>query len=347
MTLLTQYADRLNGKRYRWLVTGAAGFIGSHLVEALLRLDQDVIGLDNLSRGHRTNIRDLERAVGPRAAARHQFVVADIRDIDACRAACTGVHMVLHQAALGSVPGSIADPSGWNEANVTGFLNMLIAARDAGVERFLYAASSSTYGDNPDLPKTEDRIGRPLSPYAVTKYVNELYADVFASCYGMRCIGFRYFNVFGARQDPEGPYAAVIPRWIRALIAGDRVEIYGDGQSSRDFCYVGNVVQANLRAALTDRPDALNQVYNIAVGKRTSLNELFGSLCRLLSARGVDVGGARPVYRDFRLGDVRHSEADIAKAARLLGYEPTHDLAAGLAECLPWYVHQWQVAPAG
>ena len=342
MTLKASYVEQLRGKRYRWLVTGAAGFIGSHLVESLLRLQQDVVGLDNLSRGHRSNIEELERAVGPRSAARHRFMVADICDMNACRAACKDVDIVLHHAALGSVPGSIADPVAWNASNVTGFLNMLTAARDAGVRRFIYAASSSTYGDSANLPKVEEQIGRPLSPYAVTKYVNELYAEVFARCYDMQCVGFRYFNVFGARQDPDGPYAAVIPRWIRSLLNGEQVEIYGDGETSRDFCYVQNVVQANLLAALTDRTDALNQVYNVAVGDRTSLNELFILLRDQLAAHGLPVQDARAAHRDFRPGDVRHSEANIWKATRLLGYQPTHDLRAGLAEALPWYIRQYR-----
>lgn len=343
---MTSHIDHLRGRRYRWLVTGAAGFIGSHLVESLLRLQQDVTGLDNLSRGHRSNIEQAERAVGPRSAARHRFVVADICDLDACRAACKDVDFVLHHAALGSVPGSIADPLAANAANVTGFLNLLIAARDAGVGRVVYAASSATYGDSPHLPKVEEQIGRPLSPYAVTKYVNELYAEVFARCYDLHTVGLRYFNVFGARQDPDGPYAAVIPRWTRALLRGEPVEIYGDGETSRDFCYVQNVIQANLLAALTDRPDAQNQVYNIAVGERTSLNELFVALRGLLASHGVPVGSARAAYRDFRAGDVRHSEADISKAKRLLGYQPTHDLHAGLAEALPWYIRQYQPIPS-
>jgi UDP-N-acetylglucosamine/UDP-N-acetylgalactosamine 4-epimerase len=344
---MTAYMEQLRGKRYRWLVTGSAGFIGSHLVESLLRQQQDVVGMDNLSRGHRSNIEHVEAGVGPRLAARHRFLLADICDMDACRAACKDVDFVLHHAALGSVPGSIADPVGWNAANVTGFLNILTAARDARVKRFIYAASSSSYGDSVSLPKVEEHIGRPLSPYAVTKYVNELYADVFARCYDVQCVGFRYFNVFGARQDPDGPYAAVIPRWMRSLLNGDQVEIYGDGQTSRDFCYVQNVVQANLLAALTDRADALNQVYNVAVGDRTSLNDLFVLLRELLASHGVPVQTARAVHRDFRAGDVRHSEADISKARRLLGYQPTHDLRAGLGEAAAWYIQQYQPVPTG
>ena len=265
----------LAAKPRRWLVTGSAGFIGSHLVETLLRLDQTVVGLDNFATGHRRNIDEVEAGVTAAQRARHRFIEGDIRDLAACREACSGVDVVLHQAALGSVPRSLADPIATNGANVDGFLNMLVAARDAGVGRFVYAASSSTYGDHPALPKVEDVIGKPLSPYAVTKLVNELYADVFARCYGLQVAGLRYFNVFGERQDPEGAYAAVIPRWVRALLTGDEVVINGDGETSRDFCYVGNAVQANLLAATTSSADAVNQVYNVAVDDRTSLNRLF------------------------------------------------------------------------
>ena len=339
------YEEQLRAVQHRWLVTGAAGFIGSHLVESLLRLRQEVVGLDNLSRGHRANIDQVERAVGPHAAARFRFIAGDICDLDACRVACKGVDIVLHHAALGSVPGSISDPIACNASNVSGFLNMLIAARDASVKRFVYATSSATYGDSADLPKMEERIGCPISPYAVTKYVNEMYANVFARCYGVPCIGFRYFNVFGARQDPDGPYAAVIPRWIRSLLRGEQVEIYGDGETSRDFCHVQNVVQANLLAALTDTPEALNEVYNIALGARTSLNELLATLGDLL-ASWVPALNTRAVYRGFRPGDIRHSQADISKATRLLGYRPTHDLHAGLAEALPWYVKQYHPVPS-
>jgi UDP-N-acetylglucosamine 4-epimerase len=325
-------------QRWRWLVTGGAGFIGSHLAETLLALNQDVVILDNLSRGHRAN---LEQACGRHPPARHRFIEADICDLTACRAACEEVDFVLHHAALGSVPGSIADPIAANAANVSGFVNMLVAARDAGVQRFVYAASSSTYGDEASLPKVEERIGRPLSPYAVTKYVNELYAEVFARCYDMACIGLRYFNVFGARQDPDGPYAAVIPRWIRALLHGQPVEIFGDGETTRDFCYVKNVVQVNLLAALAPTGEALNQVYNVAVGERTSLNALYGALRTLLSEHSAQAAHARPRYRDFRKGDVRHSLADVSKAHRLLGYRPSHDLRRGLEEALPWYVRTY------
>lgn len=330
--------SHLATRQYRWLVTGSAGFIGSHLVEQLLTLGQDVVGLDNLSRGHRANVVEAERALNVSPRAQHRFIHADICDLEACRAACRDIDFVLHHAALGSVPGSIADPIASNAANVSGFVNMLVGARDAGVKRFVYAASSSTYGDHPGLPKVEHEIGNPLSPYAVTKYVNELYASVFAQCYGMKCVGFRYFNVFGSRQDPDGPYAAVIPRWARAILRGDHVEIFGDGETSRDFCYVANVVQANLLAALTENANALGEIYNIAVGGRTTLNELYSTMRTLL----MPGSATPPTYQDFRPGDVRHSQADITKAQTLLGYQPTHDLSSGLAEALPWYVRQYK-----
>lgn len=325
----------------RWVVTGSAGFIGSHLVEALLKLKQHVTGLDNFATGHRSNIEQVKAAVGAAAWTRHQFIEGDICDAGVCRRVCQGAHVVLHHAALGSVPRSLADPAGTNAANVTGFLNMLIAAKEASVRRFVYAASSSTYGDHPALPKVEDSIGRPLSPYAVTKYVNELYAEVFARCYDLQSIGLRYFNVFGPRQDPEGAYAAVIPRWVRALLVGDAVEINGDGETSRDFCFVANAVQANLLAAITQDPLAVNQVYNVAVNGRTSLNQLFAVLCELLGQRFPELLTVVPTYRDFRPGDVRHSQADISKAERLLGYLPSHDARAGLREALPWYIERF------
>ena len=328
-------------KELTWALTGSAGFIGSHLVEELLRSGQQVVSLDNFATGHRANLAEVEVTVGPQAWRRHRFIEASIVDIDACRAACRGVDIVLHQAALGSVPRSIADPIATHMTNVNGFLNVLLAARDAQVQRFVYASSSSAYGDDEALPKVEDVTGGPLSPYAASKQANELYADVFGRCYGMQTVGMRYFNVFGPRQDPEGPYAAVIPRWVRAMLSGEPVEINGDGETSRDFCHVANVVQANLLAALTDNPQAVNQVYNIAVGASTSLNELFEMLRSLLGKHCV-----QPVYRPFREGDVRHSLADISLARRLLRYEPTHSLASGLREALSWYVKRFAGAPA-
>jgi UDP-N-acetylglucosamine 4-epimerase len=321
----------------RWLVTGAAGFIGSNLVEALLRLDQEVVGLDNFATGHKRNLDQVRTLVGDAAWSRFSFIEGDIRSPEDCRRGVEGVDVVLHQAALGSVPRSIADPQTTNDVNISGFLNMLVASRDAGVQRFVYAASSSTYGDHPGLPKVEDTIGRPLSPYAVTKYVNELYADVFARTYGLESVGLRYFNVFGPRQDPDGAYAAVIPRWISALIRNEPVRINGDGNTSRDFCYIANVVQANILSALSN-DDAVNQIYNVAVGDRTTLSTLYGMLSSLLSENFTHVVGHLPEYVDFRRGDVRHSQADISKAARLLGYAPTHRIDEGLREAMDWYV---------
>jgi UDP-N-acetylglucosamine 4-epimerase len=321
-----------------WLVTGCAGFIGSNLLEALLKLDQTVVGLDNFSTGRQHNLDEVQSLVDPARWSRFRFIEGDIRDPATCRQACAGVDYVLHQAALGSVPRSIDDPVTTNASNVTGFLNMLVAARDASVRRFVYAASSSTYGDHPGLPKVEDVIGRPLSPYAVSKYVNELYADVFGRCYGLESIGLRYFNVFGPRQDPEGAYAAVIPKWIAALLRHEPVYINGSGETSRDFCYVQNVVQANLLAATSGNAAAINQVYNVAVNARTDLNQLFTLLRDGLAADHPELLGVQPVYRDFRAGDVLHSQADIGKARTLLGYEPTHTIGQGLAEALGWYV---------
>lgn len=333
---LAPRVEELRAAPRRWLVTGAAGFIGSNLVEALLRLDQQVIGLDNFATGHQRNLDELLGAVTPDQAGRFRFITGDIRDERTCAEACAGIDIVLHQAALGSVPRSIADPLASHEVNVTGFVRMLDAARQAGVSRFVYAASSSTYGDEPNLPKREERIGNPLSPYAVTKLVNELYAAVYARSYGFKATGLRYFNVFGPRQDPNGPYAAVIPRWVDALLSGEGVTINGDGETSRDFCFVLNAVQANLLAALA--PDeAQGEVFNVAVGERTSLNQLFALLKQDLERHGHVVSGTAS-YGPFRPGDVRHSEADIAKAAQILGYAPTHDIAAGIAEALPWYL---------
>ncbi len=334
--LATAYSQ-LRERPLRWLVTGSAGFIGSHLLEALLRVGQHVVSLDNLSTGHRRNLDDVRAAVGQEAWRRHTFIEGDVVDLAACRAACEAADIVLHEAALGSVPRSIANPLLTHAANATGFLNLLVAARDAGVRRFVYAASSSTYGDHPGLPKVEDAIGRPLSPYAVTKYLNELYADVFGRCYGMATIGLRYFNVFGARQDPEGAYAAVIPRWVSAMLRGTPVVIHGDGESTRDFCHVDNAVQANVLAATTADPMAIGQVYNVAVGGRMSLNDLFATLGELLAESHPGLRIPAPIHEDFRPGDVRHSQADISKARRLLKYEPTSDVRSGLRHALPWY----------
>jgi UDP-N-acetylglucosamine/UDP-N-acetylgalactosamine 4-epimerase len=338
MTAFEKTTGSLRENPRTWLVTGAAGFIGSNLVEKLLRLDQHVIGLDNFATGHARNLEDVREQVGPEASKRFRFIEGDIQDPEVCRAACEGVDYVLHQAALGSVPRSLKDPVSTNASNVTGFLQMLVAARDAGVSRFVYAASSSTYGDHPGLPKVEDRIGRPLSPYAVTKYVNELYARVFEDAYGLRTVGLRYFNVFGRRQDPQGAYAAVIPKWIGSLLEGEPCFINGDGETSRDFCFVDNVVQANILAAVGDGADVTAEVYNVAVGDRTTLNQLFSMIRDGLVRYLPGIEQVQPEYGPFREGDVRHSQADISKAAGRLGYQPTHAVAEGLAEALEWYV---------
>ena len=334
----TAALQHLAHQPYRWLVTGSAGFIGSNLVEALLRLDQRVVGLDNFSTGRARNLEEVRDRVGAAAWQRFTSIEGDICVLDDCRRAVTGANFVLHHAALGSVPRSIEDPLATNAANVDGFMQMLIAARDAGVRRFVYAASSSTYGDHPGLPKVEDVIGKPLSPYAVTKYVNELYAEVFSRCYGFESVGLRYFNIFGPRQDPEGAYAAVIPKWIAAMIQRQPVFVNGDGETSRDFCYVDNAVQANILAALATDPEAVNQIYNVAVSDPTTLNELYRMLRNLLVARYPHLENAQPVYREFRDGDVRHSQADISKASRRLGYSPTHRVGQGLEEAMDWYV---------
>ncbi|MCK5874488.1 MAG: Vi polysaccharide biosynthesis UDP-N-acetylglucosaminuronic acid C-4 epimerase TviC [Alcanivoracaceae bacterium] len=319
-----------------WLITGVAGFIGSNLLEALLVLDQQVVGLDNFATGYRHNLDEVKSVVSARQWSRFSFIEGDIRNIDDCRRACDGVDYVLHQAALGSVPRSIEDPLLTNACNIDGFVNMLVAARDAGVTSFTYAASSSTYGDHPGLPKVEDEIGKPLSPYAVTKYVNELYGDVFATCYGFKSIGLRYFNVFGPRQDPDGAYAAVIPKWTASMIRGEQVLVNGDGETSRDFCYVDNAVQANILAAVADDV-AKNQIYNVACSDRTSLNDLFSYLRDALAVLGVTYNQS-PTYQDFREGDVRHSQADISKARRLLGYEVVYRVGDGLNRAMPWYL---------
>lgn len=310
------------------LVTGVAGFIGSHLLEQLLRNGQKVVGLDNFATGHQKNIDEVLSQV----QGDFRLIQGDIRDAKICQEAVQGVDFVLHQAALGSVPRSISDPLTTHDVNVTGFLNMLIAAKDAGVKRFVYASSSSVYGDSPILPKLETHQGNPLSPYAVSKMTNELYAKAFSNCYPIETIGLRYFNVFGARQDPNGQYAAVIPLWVKALLHNEPVYINGDGETSRDFCYVKNVVQANILAATTQNKEAVNTAYNIAVGDQTSLNQLYHALTECLNINGV-----RPVYRDFRPGDVRHSLANIEKASTLLGYLPTHKIDAGLDEAIEWY----------
>jgi UDP-N-acetylglucosamine 4-epimerase len=345
---------RLMSEQHTWLITGVAGFIGSNLLETLLKLNQRVVGLDNFATGHQRNLDEVQSLVEPNQWANFRFIRGDIRNLNDCQKAMTFCHSgagdnlvndnsisveyVLHQAALGSVPRSIEDPILTNQSNIDGYLNMLVAARDAEVKRFVYAASSSTYGDHPDLPKLEDKIGKPLSPYAVTKYVNELYADVFGKTYGLQSMGLRYFNVFGPRQDPDGAYAAVIPKWIACMIKNEPVFINGDGETSRDFCFIENVCQANLLAATAENAAALNQVYNVAVGDRTSLNQLYEQLQLNLSPIYAHLKQAKPVYRDFRGGDVRHSLADINKAKTLWSYQPKHHVGDGLKLAMAWYV---------
>lgn len=321
----------------KWLVTGVAGFIGSNLLEHLLKLDQAVVGLDNFATGKQNNLDEVRKRVREDQWNRFKFIDGDIRTLPTCEQACDGVHYVLHQAALGSVPRSIDNPVNTNENNITGTLNMLVAARDAKVRRFVYASSSSVYGDHPTLPKVEEHIGCQLSPYAVSKFVAELYADQFAIHYGLESVGLRYFNVFGPRQDPGGAYAAVIPKWIAAMIKGEQVFINGTGETSRDFCFIENVVQMNLLAATDENPKSANHVYNVALNARTDLNQLFEMLRSRLAADYDHLLNFRPVYRDFRSGDVMHSQADISKAERLLGYCPTHSMERGLDEALWWY----------
>ena len=336
VTAYQQVTEALVNEPKVWLITGVAGFIGSNLLESLLLLNQKVVGLDNFATGFQHNLDEVQSVVTAEQWQRFNFMEGDIRNLADCQSACADVDYILHQAGLGSVPRSIADPINTNETNISGFLNMLVAARDAKVASFTYAASSSTYGDHPALPKVEEAIGKPLSPYAVTKYVNELYAEVFARTYGFHTIGLRYFNIFGKRQTPDGAYAAVIPKWTAAMIQGDDVYINGDGDTRRDFNFIENAVQANILAATAD-DDAKNQVYNVAVGGRTTLNTLFTALKDNLSINGVDYSQA-PIYRDFREGDVRHSQADISKIQSALGYDPQFDVVQGVKKAMPWYV---------
>jgi UDP-N-acetylglucosamine 4-epimerase len=330
MPKIDKIKEDLQSNSRKWLITGVAGFIGSNLLEELLSLGQTVIGLDNFSTGKPENLEDVKTEVSADEWENFKFIEGDIRNLQDCLQTCEGVNYVLHQAALGSVPRSIDDPITTNQSNIDGFLNMLVAARDTGVKRFVYAASSSTYGDHPGLPKEEDQIGSPLSPYAVTKYVNELYADVFAKTYGFNSIGLRYFNVFGKRQDPEGAYAAVIPKWISVLLNNGNPVINGDGETSRDFCYIDNAVQANLLA--------VNRVYNVAFGEKTTLNRLFEMIKENLISFKPEVEKQKTEYGPFRKGDVRHSLADISRAKSLLGYDPSFSVADGMRECIGWYV---------
>ena len=342
MTKYEELQDYLISNQSTWLVTGVAGFIGSNLLEKLLTLNQKIVGLDNFETGYQANIdeaiNDAEKLTGKSLRANFKFIKGDIRELKDCQKACNGVDYVLHQAALGSVPRSIDNPINTNRANVDGFLNILVSSKDAKVKRFVYAASSSTYGDHPDLPKVEDKIGNTLSPYAVTKLVNELYASVFAKTYGFKAIGLRYFNVFGKRQDPNGDYAAVIPKWVLAILNKEELFINGDGETSRDFCYINNTVQINLLAATTNNSDAIDQVYNVAYGDSTTLNELYQIIESGLMQRIEGLEKKNPVHRDFRIGDVRHSLADINKAKSLMHFKPSHNINEGLDEALDWYV---------
>jgi UDP-N-acetylglucosamine/UDP-N-acetylgalactosamine 4-epimerase len=342
MTKYEQLQEHLKDNQSTWLVTGVAGFIGSNLLEKLLILNQKVVGLDNFDTGHQHNIDqavgDANNATGKDLSSNFKFINGDIRELRDCQQACCCVDYVLHQAALGSVPRSIEDPINTNRANIDGFLNMLVASKDAKVKRFVYAASSSTYGDHPDLPKVEDKIGNPLSPYAVTKVVNELYANVFAKTYGFKVIGLRYFNIFGKRQDPNGAYAAVIPKWVAAILNKEDVFINGDGDTSRDFCYIDNTVQMNLLAATTGNDEATDQVYNVALNDRTSLNKLYHMIEERLIQRTQGLEQKKPIYRDFRAGDVRHSQANIDKAKELLDYQPKYMISEGMDEAMDWYV---------
>ena len=343
MTKYEQLQEHLKNNRNTWLVTGVAGFIGSNLLEKLLILNQKVVGLDNFDTGHQYNIdqaiQDANNTTGKDLSSNFKFINGDIRELSDCKEACSDVDYVLHQAALGSVPRSIEDPINTNRANIDGFLNMLVTAKDANVKRFVYAASSSTYGDHPDLPKVEGKIGSPLSPYAVTKVVNELYANVFAKTYGFKTIGLRYFNIFGKRQDPNGAYAAVIPKWVAAILNKEDVFINGDGETSRDFCYIDNTVQMNLLAATTDNDEAVDQVYNVALNDRTSLNALYQMIEERLIQRTKGLEKKGPIYRDFRAGDVRHSQANISKAQTLLDYQPKYMIEQGMDEAIDWYIN--------
>ncbi len=341
MSTYTILKNWLTENRYQWLITGVAGFIGSNLLETLLKLDQKVVGLDNFSTGHQYNLQEVRTLVTDEQWQRFELIEGDIRNPKDCETGCRGCDFVLHQAALGSVPRSIDDPQLTNENNITGFLNMLVATRNNKVKRFVYAASSSTYGDHPGLPKVEDRIGKPLSPYAVTKYVNELYGEVFAGTYDMEIIGLRYFNIFGRRQDPEGAYAAVMPKWFAGLLEESDIFINGTGETSRDFCYIDNCIQANLLAACSSNPVAVNQVYNVACGEQTNLLQLFELIREQVARVKPEATGRKAIHRDFRVGDVMHSLADISKAKKLIGYEPEFSIRDGIQEAAQWYIHRF------
>ena len=336
MNKLEALKEELKKSQKTWLVTGNAGFIGSNLTEFLLSSNQKVIGVDNFSTGYQHNIDDLLSQVGGKAAENFTFIEGDIADFDTCVKACKDVDIILHQAALGSVPRSIADPVTSNRSNVTGFLNMLTAAKEAEVKRFVYASSSSVYGDSKELPKVEECTGNLLSPYAAMKMTNELYGGVFKRTYDMETIGLRYFNVFGRRQDPNGAYAAVIPKWVGSLLTGEEVYTNGDGETSRDFTYIDNVIQMNILSGLTDNPKAFGEAFNVAVGGRNTLNELYKIIIDNLNNQ-FNIA-KDPIYQDFREGDIRHSNADISKAQKMVGYVPTHDIYHGMEEAIEWYI---------
>jgi len=338
MTAFEQLLETFKTEQKTWLITGNAGFIGSNLTEFLLNHNQKVVGLDNFSTGYQHNIDDVLSLVGKENAKNFTFIEGDIADIDTCTKACKGVDIVLHQAALGSVPRSIDDPVTSNHSNVTGFLNMLTAAKDTGIKRFVYASSSSVYGDSQELPKVEERVGNVLSPYAAMKKTNEIYANVFQRTYGMETLGLRYFNVFGRRQDPNGAYAAVIPKWVGSLLTGKDVYINGDGETSRDFTYIDNVIQMNLLAGTTNNPDAFGEAFNVAVGGRNTLNELYTLINKELKNHIDTFSMKKAIYRDFRAGDIRHSNANISKAQNAVGYAPTHDIYQGMEEAIEWYI---------
>jgi len=342
MTKYEKLQNYLVSNQSTWLITGVAGFIGSNLLEKLLILNQKVVGLDNFDTGFQHNldhaVKDAEKFTGKSLSSNFSFINGDIRELNDCKKACHGVDYVLHQAALGSVPRSIENPINTNRANIDGFLNMLVVCKDADIKRFVYAASSSTYGDHPDLPKIEDKIGSPLSPYAVTKLVNELYASVFSKTYGFKSIGLRYFNIFGKRQNPNGAYAAVIPKWASAIINKEDVFINGDGETSRDFCYIDNAVQINLLAATSEDEISTDQVYNVALNDRTSLNMLYQMIEERIIQRTTGIAKKSPIYRDFRAGDVVHSQANISKAKELLGYDPRYKISDGMEEVISWYI---------
>ncbi len=338
MNRLELLKEVLKKTQKTWLVTGNAGFIGSNLTEFLLSNNQKVVGLDNFSTGYQHNVDDVLSQVGEKAANNFKFIEGDIADFDTCARACEGVDIVLHQAALGSVPRSIADPVTSNRSNITGFLNILTAAKDAGIKRFVYASSSSVYGDSRELPKVEERTGNILSPYAAMKMANELYGGVFKRTYGMETIGLRYFNVFGRRQDPNGAYAAVIPKWVDSLLTGEDVYINGDGETSRDFTYIDNVIQMNILSGLTDNPEAFGEAFNVAVGGRNTLSELYLLINKELNIHIESFDKKEAIHRDFREGDIRHSNANISKAQNLVGYAPTHDIYQGMEEAIEWYI---------